>query len=377
MTLQGRIERWLEAKVIDRETADRILRFEDEQPSASWVLYGISGLGVVVMLTGLISIIAANWDDISSTTKLVGYFFSLTVLGWLVVRRSGIPGVVRECLITAFGLYVLAGIGLVGQIYNLESDGYSAIFFWLTIILPIALLAENRLLSNLWFLGLALALSIWTFDFRGIDGFIDRTFISLGIPYFILGVGYGLGHLFPEKFARAGRLWSYAAILLFFAAIGNIAWATGNLHAHRIDLGSWPLVSWTGVACALLGVALRKIQPSKILTYAVCTTVASSALLILPPLIGEIGKHEIFGCALFIVAWSGAAAVAAAIHRRRLFDFSAMVIGIRFIVVYFEVFGSLAATGIGLILSGGVILGIAYMWHRYRGTVARAIQERV
>ena len=88
-------------------------------------------------------------------------------------------------------------------------------------------------------------------------------------------------------------------------------------------------------------------------------------------------QSDVVGCFLFLLPWASAAAVAAAMERKRLFDLAALVIGIRFIVVYFQVFGSLAVTGVGLIISGSVILGIAYLWYRYRGNVARAIREAV
>jgi hypothetical protein len=128
---------------------------------------------------------------------------------------------------------------------------------------------------------------------------------------------------------------------------------------------------------ALLGVKFRRIQPGEHLTYAIWATLILSGILIIIPSFVDVGDQPILGCALFIAVWSGAAAIAAANERRRLFDAAALIIGIRFIVVYFQVFGSLAATGLGLILSGSVILGVAYLWYRYRGQVAAAIQERV
>jgi uncharacterized membrane protein len=102
--------------------------------------------------------------------------------------------------------------------------------------------------------------------------------------------------------------------------------------------------------------------------------------LVLPPIYRPLEDsltNQIVGCALFIGAWSGAAAIAASMHRRRLFDFAAAVIAVRFIIVYFEVFGSLAATGLGLVTSGVVILGIAYLWYRFRRRVARALEGNV
>ena len=83
--------------------------------------------------------------------------------------------------------------------------------------------------------------------------------------------------------------------------------------------------------------------------------------------------HEILGCLLFLIAWAFAAGAAAAADRKRLFDFATLVIAVRFLTVYFEVFGSLAATGGGLILSGLVILGAAFLWNTGRKRAAELL----
>lgn len=374
MNLEKSLKRWAEAGLISEEQSGRIISFERDEPSASWVIYGLSGLGVVVALTGIISVIAANWYEISPAAKLILYFISIAGLGLVTHRFRNRPGVVRESLFSAFGLYVLAGIGLTGQIYHLRSDGYQALFFWLAIILPVTLNTRGRLLNNLWFIGLITAVSIWIAAMPYRDP--TRIFYAAAIPYLVLGAGYGFGHILPENFARAGRLWSYAVILTVFAVAGNFMWVNGSENSR--DLENWRHLAWimigAGGLAAVLA-ALRKIQPGSLLSAAIFITIGASLLLCAVPVAVPVGRHEIIGCALFIAAWGGAATVAAAIERKRLFDLCALVIGIRFVVIYFEVFGSLAATGIGLIISGGVILGTAYLWHKYRGRLARTIRE--
>jgi hypothetical protein len=41
-----------------------------------------------------------------------------------------------------------------------------------------------------------------------------------------------------------------------------------------------------------------------------------------------------------------------------------MFIGARFLIVYFQVFGSLATTGFGLIISGLIIICAAVLWFK-------------
>jgi hypothetical protein len=73
------------------------------------------------------------------------------------------------------------------------------------------------------------------------------------------------------------------------------------------------------------------------------------------------------GAICFILLWSCAAAAAVFSSYRRLFDLCTFVIGGRLVVVYFEIFGSMVATGLGLILTGVMILAVVYAWYKYRG----------
>ena len=62
---------------------------------------------------------------------------------------------------------------------------------------------------------------------------------------------------------------------------------------------------------------------------------------------------------------------------KRLFDIASFVIAVRFIVVYFEFLGSHSLTGVGLIISGAVIVGIGILWNRGRRSVSHTLGERV
>jgi hypothetical protein len=56
----------------------------------------------------------------------------------------------------------------------------------------------------------------------------------------------------------------------------------------------------------------------------------------------------------------------AGIDSKRLFVLLLSFAGARFLILYFQALGSLALTGTGLILSGIAIIGLAFLWHRYR-----------
>jgi hypothetical protein len=80
---------------------------------------------------------------------------------------------------------------------------------------------------------------------------------------------------------------------------------------------------------------------------------------------------QILGAVAFLSVWTLAAAATARAGWRRLFNVCTFVIGARFVVIYFEVFGDMTMTGVGLVVSGGVILGAGLAWARLRAAFER------
>jgi hypothetical protein len=60
----------------------------------------------------------------------------------------------------------------------------------------------------------------------------------------------------------------------------------------------------------------------------------------------------------------------ASLKSRRLFQWVLFLIGLRFLVVYFQALGGLALGGLGLVISGLLIIFTAYMWSTYRKSLA-------
>jgi hypothetical protein len=81
--------------------------------------------------------------------------------------------------------------------------------------------------------------------------------------------------------------------------------------------------------------------------------------------------------ALAFVALFGAVALAA--HRKgrpRLLHLATAAIGLRLLVIYFEVFGTLLDTGLGLTLGGLLTLLVTWLWARKRRDFDRELSAR-
>jgi hypothetical protein len=93
--------------------------------------------------------------------------------------------------------------------------------------------------------------------------------------------------------------------------------------------------------------------------------VVSLLLVYLPARISP-GGWDLLAALLFIGLWL---LVAFAAHSARFFwilNLATAVVGVRILIVYFEVFGSLLSTGFGLVTGGGLTLLLTWLWWRTR-----------
>ncbi len=370
--LEAKLKLWQGQSLLTQEQADKILSFERSAPQRSWVSYGIASVGIIALITGVISIVASNWDGISDSTKIAGYFLAQALLGLGIWRNRASTGLVREVFITLFALLILAGIGLIGQIFHLESDGWQGLRGWLVLSLPIVLFARSRLINHLWVVGLGTTVAIWLTQSPqyGLDGrsLHDEMTQRVSIAAFCLYVTLALGVMRTERISAwlldAARMWSLLVLLFPVGIAINIAWAEGAPFEYRFPLSSLA-IAVAGVALCVLSL-LQSRQPRPRWTSWMLGLVTLSFVGILLPITTDIPKMQLLGLAFFLALWCCAAGAAAEADRKRLFDLATLVISVRLIVAYFELFGSLASTGIGLIITGLVIIGIGTGWNRLR-----------
>jgi hypothetical protein len=48
-----------------------------------------------------------------------------------------------------------------------------------------------------------------------------------------------------------------------------------------------------------------------------------------------------------------------------------IAVGLRFLIIYFQVLGDLATTALGLIVTGVAIVRISFLWFKKRSTIER------
>lgn len=240
--LKNELPLWVEHGVISEAEARRLsdayqleaLRAESSR-LLSAVIFTVGGL---LLGGGLLSLVAANWDELSRPLKLTILFAALLgfhTSGYLLWQRAGWRRL-GEALLFAGCLVFGANIGLIAQTYNISGDWYGAFGAWAVGSLAVAWALRS------WVIGLlALFTSfIWFTGFHN-DGYDNISFLyplavagtvlplAMAAHSRVLNVGGWLGILIAVC-VFAGDDGSAKQLLLAMTAAGLLVWAVGNLH---------------------------------------------------------------------------------------------------------------------------------------------------
>jgi uncharacterized membrane protein len=198
--LEADLVKWVAGGVISGDAAQSIrkARFDEEAASRLPAIFAM--LGALMLAASVSAFVAANWQEIPRTVRLVGI---LTVIAGcffpaLLLDRRGMPNG-ADAAITLATLCFGAGVALVGQMYHLPADWPAgAMLIAIGGLVAAALTGKNGPLLIAF-----VAMTSWScgrFDawqWRE----IHWSFLLLFVPGFLLALG------------RENRLLAHAAIL--------------------------------------------------------------------------------------------------------------------------------------------------------------------
>lgn len=360
MGLNRRLDTWLREGIIDADTAERIAAFEEsrKRPTA---LYALVGLGALAIGIGLISIIAANWDAIPASAKLAVDLLAGAGLALAIhhqLERGGGWG--AEALLIVYYLFVLASIGLIGQVYQLGSPLHTALGVWSLATLPLLFLAKSRFAGVLWAAGLVTTYILDAVDRVEQASDPNRVDLALtcgvALPVLLFGAS-GVLRRASDKVSRTFReiAWATLVILAFLGAFG---WYANIELEHRVTWGA--VLSLALVAVPILFRRPLFEDQARAATLGLTVLVAATV----PPLALTHPSLELLGGMLGLAVLALFALLAYRGGHRTAFSLLTAAIGVRIITIYFEVFGSLMSTGLGLVTGGALTLLVAWLWAR-------------
>ncbi|HPQ96837.1 MAG TPA: DUF2157 domain-containing protein [Thiolinea sp.] len=393
--IETRLALWQEQGLLNTEQAQAIRTFERENnpPRRHWWLYSLLILGVSIIGLGIISIIAANWADISDTVKLGADLLLLLGLGSALLWQYHNPqGWWFEALIAAFMILCLASIGLIGQIYQLNGRWFHALLFWSAITLPLALFSRQLFAPFMWgtlflhaLLWSAVALSANLME----DTYRFIAPLCLFAPLLTASL-YGLlrpvGAL--ADFRSTFFFWFQVSGLMALVVI-DLAHSGGEMRDYELG---WYLPAY--IAAAVLALLILGSSSYRLLNKVLLIGCIALLLLYYQPDFLFSGNtrythadmdnanpfsfwqaDDIRAPILTILILFVYATHAGNSGHARTFNVITFMIGLRFVILYFQAMGGLAATGVGLIMSGIMIIGIAWFWHKSRSRLQRWSKE--
>ena len=349
MSLQRNLTEWQAAGLIDAATADAIAAHEarERRPLALWA---VIGLGLLALALGIVLIVAAGWDRIPASLKLSGHL-ALTAAAAATAFRARPGSWLAEGALVLLAALTLAGLALHAQVWQLTGPLWALLGWWVLLMTPALLLAgSTRLTAYGWAAMLAaLALSLFS------DAPPLAETVPPALPPLLLLIS--ALPLATPLFRRGLREAALVA-LLTAASVAHLAWSSAIDPAE-----SARLLSRAPLAILVAVAAFAVVQDERaVMRTVLVATVAATLLAILPHPDGPLPR--LLGALAFTAMWGAVARAADASVWRTLFGVAIAAIGLRILIVYFELFGGLATTGFGLVGGGALVIALTLGWRR-------------
>ena len=133
--------------LIAPEQRDRIVAHYKLQDGPGRFIAIISAIGGLLVASGIILLISANWDAIPRGVKLLSglaLMLGAHAAGWWTRRRHPDFHKTAEAFHLVGSVLFLANIALIGQVYHLNSRPPNAILVWWVGIAPLAWLLRSK-----------------------------------------------------------------------------------------------------------------------------------------------------------------------------------------------------------------------------------------
>ena len=371
-----KLDIWLDAGLIDSATALRIREYEADR-SRPLGLWSLIGLGALAIGLGIISLVAANWDEIPGLVRLSVHALLIAAVSggiYLLQPRNGFLGLyLKDVLLFILAILGATFFGHLGQVYQTSSHLWQPMAMWLLLFSPLLLLAgRGWLISLLWIvalLGTGIAHWQWYAQQTGDPPAIYVALIS-SLPVFALLAGIFLG-------SRSARetFWSQVGQ---FALASFVAGASLKLIADGVTIGG--LFGSEGKAGEIAAMHLGLWSVAALLAYRLnrtATGISIAAILFaaaLTSLVSSIAQstEPLVNAIFFIAFWAAIGWSAIYSEWRNVFQVVVAIIALRLIILSFELASDLLSSGLGLILAGAITIVIAILAYRFSRAFAPA-----
>jgi uncharacterized membrane protein len=348
----GRLNRqlalWAEHNLITQTQVDHIRAFEQGRDKAR-SKRGFAMVGVTAIFIGVLSLVASNWSQIPATMKIILHAVLNLGIAGAILKIPSDKIMIRDLLVTALFGFTLTFIALLGQIYQLHGDMAVTISLWVLLCTPfIWLFGRGVIAITPWLIAVFVSLGLIIDKYVSIEDIwqLLLSMMMLFIPLLLILISH-VEFIAKQRPIFAVVIKRYGMVLLAIMAVlpPFTFWNITN----DVYISKWTTI---GIMCAGLAVSVMALAHDRSVQL---FTGVSGIFIILPFMMLPMDS-EIFSAFLFIAYFAFLAWWGAQQNNTSLIDWSIRLIILRLVIVYFEVFGFLAATGLGMILTGVIIL---------------------
>ncbi len=366
---------WKTNGLITDEQLIRITDFEKSR-NGNAAPYTLIVLGAVVISIGIISLIAYNWNDISSYVKLTTAYFFLSGMAFFIVKYYKNKNLKYNVLSVIYFIMIPAVIGLIVQIYNVNCELYEATALWVIVTLPLVFIVNSKVIFNLFLINLIYSLWGYAEKYFKIN---SAVFPELAVPMMMITLLPPMFLLFSlllrqqkrknlRRFSSILFGWAICVFLsgsIFLSFVTDHAEINAYYNYHAVFLGL-SIILFSAVMSFLFR-EQKRLSIMAVITALLYYAMITSHLYFL--------YNKILDAAFFVLIWTFTAFIFYRMKFVRIYDMMIIGVGIRFLVIYFQVFGNLAYTGFGLIFSGIVIIGLSVLYIKKRSVLNKYLDR--
>ena len=365
--LEKNLKDWIDHGFINSSQAQRIRDHEALKPGNSWILSGLLILGALIISVGVISLIAAHWNQIPHLVKLGGDFLLLVGLATAILHTWETQKKIQfEVLLLSFLLFCLASIGLISQIYHTGGEFYQALMLWSLITSAATLGARQVLIPWLWTGAFLAGLVCTALDAVIMEPIFHKNHLAvfMATPLLCMGLLVVSKRLSREAgLTRAFQGWTLTCSL--FALVVVEIQTPSNLESHRILSAYLPGYFLTAFVVMGIWKSFEYRRSQKILLMLIIVA------FLIPFHLSLLKVSASIAYATFTILVLGLISIfLASLKARKLFQWFLFFLGMRFLILYFQALGGLATTGTGLVVSGGIIIGMTMIWNKHKDSLA-------
>ena len=373
MGINRKLERWMKSDLLSESQVDQIIAFERER-GGKRLFNGLLWVGSFTILIGILSIVAANWQVIPPYAKVIVHlmFNAGMAAGVYIADKRGKELVREFCLVGLLGLS-LTIIGLVGQVFQLNGSIAGALMLWAIITSPAMLVYGKTKISLLpWIASFIAGIvgAMIEFVYPGLNNdqgmVVTVGFYSFLPMLFILFARYSDG-LNRPMLQKIMTITGVVAIILG-ANLACQLWYTGDTFDDVLYYFFTVLLLATAAAGANFVKVYGDFKTEELKQNVKLLLVGSFAASALSFMFLGV-ESSFLAAATFAVYWLYLGVVFQRMNMHGLVSLSLVMVAGRIYVVYLEVFGSLLQTGVGLIISGALLMGMAVAVHRLGKTL--------